>query len=75
MSAPESRYMTTDDMAEETGKSRDFWARVCHSGELRAVKLGNDWHAERSAFEDFMRGGTQVTARKRLSARQQRRAS
>lgn len=74
MSGP-SRYLTTEDMAAETGKSRDFWARICKSGELPAVKLGNDWHVEREAFEAFMRGGVQVTARKRLSARQQRRAS
>lgn len=67
--------MTTDDLADETGKSRDFWARVCHSGELPAVKLGNDWHVDRAAFETFMQGGSKVTARKRLSARQQRRAS
>ena len=71
----ESRYMTTDDMATETGKTRDFLARICKSGELPAIKLGNDWHAERAAFESFMRGGTQVTARKRLSARQQRRSA
>lgn len=75
MSTVESRYMTTDDMAAETGKTREFWARICAAKKLPAIKLGNDWRAERSAFEDFMRGGSKVTARKRLTARQQKRAS
>ena len=71
----ELSYLTTDDMASRTGKSRDFWARLCASGTLRGVKLGNDWRVAEDAFEAFMRGGDKATARKRMSARQQRRAS
>lgn len=71
----DSRWLTTDDMAAETGKSRDFWARLCHTKALPAIKLGNDWRVEREAFDTFMRGGDQATARKRLSARQQRRSA
>lgn len=69
-------YLTTDDMATLTGKTADFWARLCHNKTLPAVKLGNDWRVEQTVFETFMRGGGQATARKRArTARQQRRAS
>lgn len=68
-------YLTTDEMAALTGKTRDYWARLCHSKVLAGVKLGNDWRVPEDVFEAFMRGGSPATARKRLSARQARRSS
>lgn len=68
-------YLTTDEMAARTGKTRDYWARLCQQKAIAGVKLGNDWRVAEDVFESFMRGGGQATARKRLSARQQRRAS
>lgn len=68
-------YLSTDEMAAKTGKSRDFWARLCNSGALSGVKLGNDWRVAEDEFENFMRAGKKVPGRKRLSARQQRRTA
>jgi excisionase family DNA binding protein len=70
------RFLTTAELAERTGKSTEFWARVCKAGTLPAVKLGNDWRVAQTAFEQFMRGGGQVTARPgRQTARQKRRSA
>lgn len=70
------RYLTTSELAEQTGKSADFWARVCKAGTLPAVKLGNDWRVSSSAFERFMAGGQSAVARPgRKTARQQRRSA
>jgi excisionase family DNA binding protein len=68
------RYLTTAELAERTGKSADFWARVCKAGTLPAVKLGNDWRISQAAFDRFMAGGGQAVARPgRQTARQKRR--
>lgn len=67
-------YLTTAEMAEETGKSADFWARLCKSGQLAAVKLGNDWRVSTAEFERFMRGGSAVARPGRLSSRGKRSA-
>jgi len=68
------RYLTTADLAERTGKTAEFWARVCKGGGITAVKLGNDWHVAESVFDRFMTGGGAVVARPdRKTARQRRR--
>jgi hypothetical protein len=61
-------------MAALTAKTPDFWGRLCKAKALPAIKLGNDWRVEQAAFEEFMRGGA-VTARRRMTARQQRRSA
>lgn len=67
------RYLTTADMAEATGKTADWWQRLCARGGIDAVKLGNDWRVASSVFEAFMRGGKKATARpERLSSRGRR---
>lgn len=70
------RYLTTIELAEKTGKSADYWARLCKSGAIAAVKLGNDWRVASSVFEAFMRGGHGAVARPgRKTARQARRSA
>lgn len=69
-------YLGTDDLAALTGKSADFWARLCKAGTLAAVKLGNEWKVEQTVFEAFMRGGQTAVARPgRQTARQKRRSA
>lgn len=68
-------YLSTDDLAALTGKSSDYWARLCKAGTLAAVKLGNEWRVEQMVFEAFMRGGGKAVARPGRTARQKRRAS
>lgn len=68
-------YLTTDAIATEVGMSKDYWARQCASGALKAKKLGTEWRVIRADLEAFM-GDPQPAppTRKRLSARQQRRS-
>lgn len=68
-------YLTTAELAERTGKTPDFWARLCKSRALPAVKLGNDWRVDPAVFESFMRGehAQAATARPgRISSRRRR---
>jgi len=65
-----SSFLTTDEMAARTGKTRDFWARLCKAKTLPGIKLGNDWRVAEDVFDEFMRGGGNATARKRYSSRQ-----
>lgn len=70
------RYLTTTELAERTGKTPDYWARLCNSKAIPAVKLGNDWRVASSVFEKFMRGGGNaalVARPERKTARQRRR--
>jgi excisionase family DNA binding protein len=69
-------YLTTEQAAEVIGMSADYVARQCKSGAIKAKKLGTEWRIHRDALDQFM--GTVEPApptRKRLSARQMRRAS
>lgn len=68
-------YLTTADMAEATGKTSEWWARVCKSGAIDAIKLGNDWRVAPAVFEAFMRGGQKAVARPGRTARQRRRSA
>lgn len=71
-----ARYLTTADMAAETGKTAEFWARLCKAGTLPAIKLGNDWRVAAAEFERFMAGGQSAVARPgRKTARQKRRSA
>jgi len=69
------RYLTTAELAERTGKSTEYWARVCKAGAITAVKLGNDWRVASSVFDEFMRGGGAVARPGRKTARQARRSA
>ena len=67
------RYLTTAELAEITGKSADYWQRLCKAKGIDAVKLGNDWRVAQSVFERFMRGGDAKVARPgRISSRGRR---
>lgn len=68
-------YLSTKDLAALTGKTPDFWARLCKAGTLPAIKLGDEWRVEQTAFEVFMAGGQKAAARPGRTARQRRRAS
>jgi len=73
-----ARFLTTAELAERTGKSADFWARLCKAGTLPAVKLGNDWRVSAVVFEQFMSGGqgqSAVARPGRKTARQRRRSA
>lgn len=72
------RYLTTVELAERTGKTSEWWARLCNSQQIEAVKLGNDWRVAESVFERFMRGGAgKVAAQpgRTKTARQARRSA
>jgi excisionase family DNA binding protein len=49
-----SDWLNTDEAAAIIRKSRDYVARQCKAGAIRATKLGNDWRIHRSALEAFM---------------------
>lgn len=49
-----SDYLTTDEAAAIIRKTRDYVARQCKAGNLRATKTGNDWRIHRSAVDAFM---------------------
>jgi excisionase family DNA binding protein len=78
MSLPKNlNYLGTEDLAALTGKTPDYWARLCHSGAIAAVKLGNEWRVEQTVFEAFMKGGAgrAAVARPGRTARQRRRSA
>jgi excisionase family DNA binding protein len=71
-----SDYLTTDEAGDVIGMSADYVARQCKSGAIKAKKLGTEWRIARAALEQFMGNAEAAPAtRKRLSARQMRRAS
>lgn len=79
MPAPDARlhnleYLTTSEVGDLLRKTPEWVAQQCKAGNLRATKLGNDWRIAKSALVEFMSGPV-PSARKRLSARQARRAS
>ena len=49
-------WLTTDEVAATIRVHRDYVARQCSSGALRAKKLGTEWRIHRDAVEAFMRG-------------------
>jgi excisionase family DNA binding protein len=63
-------WLTTDEVAEKIRKHRDYVARQCANGNLRAKKLGNDWRIHITAVDAFMAGSPAPAARP-----QRRRAS
>lgn len=67
-------WLNTAEVGELLRKTPEWVARQCHSGALRATKLGNDWRIEESAVAEFMSGPVPA-ARKRLTARQLRRSA
>jgi hypothetical protein len=68
------KYLNTAEVGEILRKTPEWVAQQCKAGNLRATKLGNDWRIDETALVAFMSGPV-PTARKRLSARQARRAS
>lgn len=73
MTAADSDYLTTEEVASEIRMTPAWVAMQCKVGNLRATKLGSTWRVEREALREFM-AGTVPTPRKRLSARQSRRS-
>jgi excisionase family DNA binding protein len=67
-----SDYLTTDEAAAIIRKSRDYVARQCKAGALKATKTGNDWRIHRSAVDAFMGLGAIPATRPQ---RQRRKAS
>lgn len=68
------KYLTTAEVAGILRKSPEWVAMQCRNGALTGTKLGNDWRIDETAVVQFMSGPV-PTARKRMSARQARRAS
>ena len=69
------KYLTTAEVGEIVRKTPEWVAAQCKAGHLQATKLGNDWRISEDALTLFMSGGSVQPPRKRLSARQARRAS
>jgi excisionase family DNA binding protein len=70
-----ARYLTTEDMAERTGTTADYWQRLLKAKRIPGVKLGTSWRVAEADFEAFMRGGQKLAARPgRQTARQARRS-
>lgn len=68
------KYLTTEEVGALLRMEPDWVAKQCKSGALRATKLGTTWRIDENALMEFMSGPVPA-ARKRLSARQARRAS
>lgn len=69
-------YLTVDEVAAEIRMSVDYVRRQCANGAIKAKKLGTEWRITPAALAAFMGDGEKAPAtRKRLSARQMRRAS
>lgn len=47
-------YLTTAEVAREIRMTPEYVSRKCHSGELRAAKLGNTWRIPVAAVTEFM---------------------
>lgn len=69
------RYLTTEEMAERTGMSPEYWQRLCKAETLVGVKLGSSWRVAETEFERFMRGSGATARPNRQSARQARRSA
>lgn len=71
-----SHWLTAEDAAAQIGVSVNYVQRQCAAGVIKAKKLGAGWRISQAALDAFM-GQEEAAppARKRLSARQQRRAS
>lgn len=65
-------YLTVSEVALRIRESEDQVRRRCATGQLKATKLGSKWRIAEEAVAEFMRPGTRVTPRKRLTARQER---
>lgn len=57
------KWMTTEEVAAELRKSRDYVSRQCAAGNLRGKKLGNEWRVSRESVEVFMNGGPAPSTR------------
>lgn len=67
-------YLNTAEVGAMLRKTPEWVAMQCRNGALTATKLGNDWRIAETAVVQFMSGPV-PSARRRLSARQARRAS
>ena len=67
MSAPDTSgepvYLTTSEAAGIIRASREYVARQCAAGHLRATKLGDEWRIHRDDLTRFMSGETVPTDR------------
>jgi len=76
-------YLSVEQVAAEIGVDEEYVRRQCKAGVIRAKKLGNKWRIHPDDLAAFMRPGGDAdraapAAQKRdkkLSARQQRKAS
>lgn len=66
----ESPYLTTDEVAQIIRMDRDYVARQCNAGNLKAKRLGKTWRIHRDDLALFMAGEKKAPA-----TRQRRRAS
>ena len=63
MSADEPIYLTSREAAEIIRSSREYVARQCAAGHLRATKLGDEWRIHRDDLTRFMSGEAVPTDR------------
>lgn len=75
----QATYLSAEQVAATIGVEVEYVRRQCKAGHLKATKLGTKWRIHPADLDAFMRGATVAPARpgrsKKLSARQQRRAS
>jgi excisionase family DNA binding protein len=65
-------YLTTREVAETIRMSENYVARMCHAGQIKAKKLGNQWRISDAALDEFMdaSGKTEPTRPDRLTKKQ-----
>lgn len=66
--AASPEWLTTEEVADIIRKHRDYVARQCASGAMKAKKLGNDWRIHVTAVDTFMQGAPAPAARQRSRA-------
>jgi excisionase family DNA binding protein len=68
MTEPTHEWLTTKEVADIIRKDRDYVARQCANGALKAKTLGNDWRIHQTSVDAFMWGLTPAPTRRRSRA-------
>lgn len=67
-------FLTVAEVAAITRETEDTTRRRCAAGQIRAVKLGDQWRVAKSEVERFMSPGKRGTTRTSRLTKRQRQA-
>jgi len=68
-------WLTTTEAAEQLRVSKEFVARQCQAGEIKAKKVGHEWRISQTALDTFMDGPEPTVPLRALTARQARKSA